>query len=320
MRQYAIQFVAIKFVDIENELRPPGRSHEAFHLGCEPVVLRQLEIVILDAKKLRARLSERNEKRNRIPGSNQYNAMGRQRRHPHVDVALSVPAATPVKITRADGGDGQRRDCGDDPVTAIFEEPDQYPDGDDAGQHFEGYGIPVIAEAKRPAEVRQDNEYENEIEARCLRWHLTPTIAAAHIAHRKRHESRRSRNIRNSGPPVAERRLSYNVSVHPCPIKWVGNELPEVLRQESRVPNRFRFPVRGLKDLVQVGKCRITKVAPKVDYVKAGAHEKPEQGSYAKHDQSAKGSPPHRYNKSDCAQPGRINRRCVFQGDSKAGR
>src|SRR5262249_29840986 len=98
MPQYAVQFVAVEFVDIENELRPSGRLHHAFHLGCELVVLGQFEIIILDPKKLHTRLGEWNEKRDRIPSSNQYDATCRQRRHAYVDVALPIPAATPVKI------------------------------------------------------------------------------------------------------------------------------------------------------------------------------------------------------------------------------
>src|SRR5262252_1068034 len=297
MPQYAVQFVAIEFVDIENELRPSGRSHDAFHLGCKLVILGQFEIIILDPKKLRVRVGEWNEKCNRIPSSNQYDAMYRQRRHAYVNVAVSIPAATPVKINGASGGDGQRHDCGDDPQTATFKEPDQDTDCDDACQHFKGYGVPVVTEAKRPAEVRQDCEYEDEIEAGCLRRCPSPTITVAHIAHRQRHESGCRHNIGNGGAPVPERRLRYDIGIDCCPIKWVCNELPEILRQESRVPNRLRFPVRRLKDLIEVGKCWVAKIVPKGKHVMPGDREKSQQGTHAKHDQAAKGLPPHRHKK-----------------------
>src|ERR1700674_5959048 len=66
--QYSIQPGAVELAEIENEFWPSGHPHDALDLGSELVGLRQLQIVVLDPEELRARLAQRDEKRDRIPG------------------------------------------------------------------------------------------------------------------------------------------------------------------------------------------------------------------------------------------------------------
>src|SRR2546425_10301203 len=102
-------------------------------------------------------------------------------------------------------------------------------------------------------------------------------------------------------PPVAERRLRHDIGIDCCPIKRVGYQLPETLRQESHVPNRFGFPVRRMKDVIEVGKCWISESKPKREHVMACNREKSQQRSQTKHDHAAKGPAPHGRKKGDGA-------------------
>src|SRR5437660_12160386 len=56
LRQQLVPLAAIQFADVEHELRPSRRPHQALDLGCELVALRQLQIIVLDPQVLRLRL------------------------------------------------------------------------------------------------------------------------------------------------------------------------------------------------------------------------------------------------------------------------
>src|SRR5215831_15682803 len=84
--QQAVQPIAIRFTDTDNELRRPRFPHQARYLSGQLVFLGELEKTVLDAEIACCGLGERNEIADRIRGGDQHKTMLRQRRYADIYV------------------------------------------------------------------------------------------------------------------------------------------------------------------------------------------------------------------------------------------
>src|SRR5262249_49850357 len=122
------------------------------------VVLRYFQIIVLDPEISHTRFRVWNEKGDWLPSGNEHNSIGWQLWHTNIHVPIAIWATTPIGIDGRDGGSSQHRDRANDPETVIFKEPEQHAHCDDARQHFERHGVPVIREAESPDEVGRRSE------------------------------------------------------------------------------------------------------------------------------------------------------------------
>src|SRR6266567_5224781 len=148
----------------------------------------------------------------------------------------------------------------------------------------------------------------------CLSECAIPTILFAYITHCERQQSGSYRDVSNRAAPVTNRRLDYDIGACFRPIERIGNQMPKLMWHEPRVPNRFRLPIRRLKDLVEVGKCWISKIAPKSQHVMSRHGEKSHQGRDTVSDQAADSLASGSRKHCGESQSRHVNGRRIFQG------
>ena len=82
--------------------------------------------------------------------------------------------------------------------------------------------------------------------------------------------SGRHRHVGDRAAPVAKRFLGHEIEVGLRPIERIGDQLPETVRHEAVVPDRFGLVIGRSKYLVEKGKEWIFKRVPQREQVVSG--------------------------------------------------